>query len=178
MEESTSEYRLSETEVSEELSQDLHQEIWTEINKHVEASGNTGDLTALRSNIARDREKVQEIVRCRRARHRRWLAYIHGNHGDETSEEWSDEVHRQLRAWTALETVMQDRANAEYLEEVRSNVASYCNAYTNDVQERKARRLKQKAVNNGMRQAWFTRHSNMAKVGLHPGTSLSYDPQP
>ena len=124
-EESTGEHRFSEADVSEELSQDLHQEIWTKIDNEVEASGNTGDRRPDRSNVARDPKEVQEIIRYRRARQRMWLVYLHGNHGDDTSEEWSDEVHRQLRDWTALETIMQDKANAEYLGVVRHNLTSY-----------------------------------------------------
>ena len=59
---------------------------------------------------------------------------------------------------------MQDRANAEYLGVVRRNVASYCNTYSNAVQKRNEKRRKQKAVTNGMRQAWFSRHPTTSAV--------------
>ena len=112
-----------------------------------------------------------------------WLAYIHGNQvghelRDETSEEWSDEVHRQLRGCTALETEVQDRANVENLGVVRRNVARYCKAYGNNVHEIKEKPRKLKADTKQNRQSWFRRRTSSAAVAAHPGASSTTDPQP
>ena len=34
---------------------------------------------------------------------------------DDTSEEWSDEVHRQSQAWTRMETEVRDKATTQFL---------------------------------------------------------------
>ena len=97
---------------------------------------------------------------------------------DETSDQWSDEVHRQLGAWSALESEVQDRANTEHLAVVRRNIARYREAFVKETQKRKEKRRKLKADMESMRQSWSMRRTTTSAVASHPSASSSTDPHP
>ena len=72
---------------------------------------------------------------------------------DETSEEWTDEVHRQQRAWTDLETELQDQATAQFLAVVRRMCASHSEAFSNESRERKEKRRRRRRAIEAMRRS-------------------------
>ena len=166
-------------------------------------------------NIARDREKLQGVIRQQIERHRktwrheprdpqprppahnpRWIipnplpgdsdmSYdqddvsvdpYEADLRDVTSEKWSEDVHRQLRAWTAFESEVQDRANTEYLALVRRNVARNREACDNEIQERKEKRRRLNANIEYMHQYWSMRRITPSSVATQPNHHQQYPP--